>query len=59
VHQVRAAAEHSSTSATQISGANRDLSSRGDTMASIVGVGVGGDAERSRGAAARFRTAQA
>ncbi|WP_457425340.1 methyl-accepting chemotaxis protein [Roseateles sp. P5_E7] len=36
VHEVRAGAEHISTSATQISGANRDLSSRGNAMASVV-----------------------
>jgi len=36
VHEVRAGAEHMSTSATQISGANRDLSARGSAMASVV-----------------------
>ncbi|MEO6276680.1 methyl-accepting chemotaxis protein [Roseateles sp.] len=36
VHEVRAGAEHISTSATQISGANRDLSARGSAMASVV-----------------------
>ncbi|RZL30537.1 MAG: hypothetical protein EOP35_23655, partial [Rubrivivax sp.] len=36
VHEVRAGAEHMSTSATQISSANQDLSSRGNAMASVV-----------------------
>ncbi|WP_457443458.1 methyl-accepting chemotaxis protein [Roseateles sp. P5_E4] len=36
VHEVRAGAEHISTSATQISGANQDLSARGNAMASVV-----------------------
>ena len=36
VHDVRAGAEHISTSATQIAGANSDLSARGNAMASIV-----------------------
>jgi len=36
VYEVRAGAEHMSTSATQISGANRDLSARGSAMASVV-----------------------
>jgi methyl-accepting chemotaxis protein len=36
VHEVRSGAEHISTSATQISGANQDLSARGNAMASVV-----------------------
>jgi methyl-accepting chemotaxis protein len=36
VHEVRAGAEHISSSATQISGANQDLSARGNAMASVV-----------------------
>jgi len=36
VHEVRAGAEHISTSATQIAGANQDLSARGNAMASVV-----------------------
>lgn len=36
VHEVRSGAEHISSSATQISGANQDLSARGNAMASVV-----------------------
>jgi methyl-accepting chemotaxis protein-1 (serine sensor receptor) len=36
VQEVRSGAEHISTSATQISGANQDLSARGNAMASVV-----------------------
>jgi len=36
VQEVRAGAEHISTSATQIAGANQDLSARGNAMASVV-----------------------
>jgi methyl-accepting chemotaxis protein len=36
VHEVRAGADHISSSATQISGANQDLSARGNAMASVV-----------------------